>query len=372
MQPPPFELERYFARYEFALPHLLSSSDCETLSVAELLALEPDAEDELLGLRLGYTETLGDPRLRASVARMYESIEPDQLLVHSGAEEVIFSFMNVALEPGDHLVVHHPGYQSTHSVAAAAGVDVTFWRAREDDGWSLDPDELAAAIGPKTRAVVLNCPNNPTGWLMDRERFDATIALAREHGLFMFSDEVYRELEHDPADRLPAACDVYEKAVSLGVTSKTYGLPGLRIGWAATRDAELLSKMAAFKDYVTICASAPSELLARVAMDHREELAERNRRLVVENLDLADGFFERQAEHFAWRRPNAGPIAFPRLRRGGTAALCDRLAQEAGVLLLPSTVYGVGDDHVRMGFGRKSFPQDIEVLERALTSMGGD
>ena len=359
---PPFHLERYFARYEFTARHLLSSSDCETWTVAELLALEPGGQGRLERLRLGYTESAGDPELRQAIAGIYQSVGPGDVLVHAGAEEAIFTFMHVALEPGHHLIVHAPAYQSLYAVAEARGVEVSRWQGSEDDGWSLDPDALAALVQKETKAVVVNCPHNPTGYLMDRERFDAVVEISRRHGLLLFSDEVYRELEHDPAARLPAACDVYERAVSLGVMSKTYGLAGLRLGWVATRDAGLLRKMAGFKDYLTICNPAPSELLARIALAHRHELAERNRRIVLDNLAAADRFFARHRDVFGWRRPSAGPVAFVRLLTAGAQAFCDRAVREASVLLLPSTVFEAGDEHVRFGFGRKDFAEGLAAL----------
>lgn len=360
---PPFQLERWFARWEFEVPHLLSSSDCETRTVKELLELEPAARDELESLGLSYTESSGDLGLRRAVTGIYETLETEDVLVHSGAEEGIFSFMHVALEPGDRLIAHAPGYQSLYSVARSRGVEVVRWEGEEDEGWALDPDDLERWITPKTRAVVLNCPHNPTGYLMDRERFDRVVEVCRKHGLVLFSDEVYRELEFEVQDRLPAACDVYERAVSLGVMSKTYGLPGLRIGWIATRDRNLLERLAAFKDYLTICNSAPSELLARVALKHRQALADRNRRIVLDNLSRADGFFGRHEDRFVWHRPHAGPVAFVRLRNGGAEAFCERVVEQAGVLLLPSTVFDAGDSHLRFGFGRRSFPEALAALE---------
>lgn len=367
---PPFRLERWFARWEFSVRHLLSSSDCESWTVAELLELEPGAREELECLGLGYTESSGDPALRRAIAAIYGAVQPEHVLVHAGAEEGIFSFMHVALEPGDHLVAHAPGYQSLYSVAESRGIHVARWVGDEERGWSLDPDDLERLVGPKTKAVVLNCPHNPTGYLMDRERFDAVVAICRKHGLVLFSDEVYRELEFHVEDRLPAACDVYERAVSLGVTSKTYGLPGLRIGWIATRDRKLLEAQAGFKDYLTICNSAPSELLARVALKHRETLAARNRRIVLENLQSADRFFARHGDRFRWRRPDAGPVAFVGVRGGGAEAFCRRVVEEAGVLLLPSTVFDAGDAHARFGLGRRSFAEALAALEDWLKSEG--
>jgi aspartate/methionine/tyrosine aminotransferase len=366
MRLPDFKLERYFARYEFNVRYTLCSSDCESVSIGELLALEPDAEERLLRHRLGYTESAGHPALRHAICGLYSAIEPDHVLVHSGAEEAIFLLMHAALERGDHLVVHTPCYQSLHEVARAIGCEVTPWQAREPDGWSLDLDELERSIRPDTRLIVLNTPHNPTGYLMPEDLFLAVLRLAERHGIVLFCDEVYRESEHDPAGLLPAACDVSPTAVSLGVLSKTYGLPGLRIGWVATRNTRLLDRMARLKDYTTICNAAPSELLAELALRHRTRLARRNLELILRNLDRLDAFFGRHAERLVWQRPAAGPIAFPRLLGEPVEPFCHRLAAKAGVLLLPGTVYEDEGNHFRIGFGRANLPEALARLEEFL------
>ena len=363
----PFKLERYFARHEFSAPYLLCSSDCESMALDDLLALESGADQQFKRLWLGYTESLGHPELRQTIGSLYEKIAADQVLVHAGAEEAIFNFMNVALEPGDHLIVHWPCYQSLFEVARGLGCDVTFWKTREDNAWGLDPDELKTLIRPETRAVVINTPHNPTGYLMRAADQTALIEVVRAHDLLLFSDEVYRESEYDPARRLPAACDLDERAVSLGVLSKTYGLAGLRIGWIATRNRKIYRRMAALKDYTTICNSAPSEFLAALALRQREVLAARSLALIQQNLLLLDDFFARHAQRFAWMRPQAGPIAFPRLRHGEVADFCHRLVSEAGVLLLPGSVYDHPGNHFRIGFGRRSLPEALAALEAYLT-----
>jgi aspartate/methionine/tyrosine aminotransferase len=193
--------------------------------------------------------------------------------------------------------------------------------------------------------------------------FQEVSRLARENGIILFSDEVYRESEYREEDRLPAACDFGEHAVSLGVMSKTYGLPGLRIGWIATRNAEIYEKMAALKDYTTICNSAPSEFLAELALRHRDALAERSLEIISDNLKVLDQFFDRHAALFAWQRSQAGSIGFPRLLGEDVEAFCEAVVKSAGVLLLPGTLYGDDGNHFRIGFGRKNMPEAIERLE---------
>jgi aspartate/methionine/tyrosine aminotransferase len=186
--------------------------------------------------------------------------------------------------------------------------------------------------------------------------------------LFLFSDEVYRESEYDPATRLPAASDLGEHAVSLGVTSKTYGLAGLRIGWIATKNEKIYQSMASLKDYTTICNSAPSEFLAEVAMRNRLKLAERNLRIIKQNLAVVDELFTRHPSLFTWIRPTAGSMGFPRLLNGDIEDFCDNLVRKAGVLLLPGSMYDDSRNHFRLGLGRKDLPQAVERLEKYLSN----
>jgi len=362
----PFKLERYFAKYEFSAEYLLASSDCESLSINDLLKLEPGAADRLKEHWLGYTESLGSPSLRKEICRIYESISADQVLVHAGAEEAIFTFMQAALEPGDHLIVHWPCYQSLFEIGASIGCQISRWEAKAENNWELDIDELNTLIQPNTKAIVINTPHNPTGYLMSLETYLATYQIAQSRGIFFFCDEVYRESEHDPADQLPAAGDLGEFGISLGVMSKTYGLAGLRIGWIATRNQDLYQKISHLKDYTTICSSAPSEFLAELALRHREDLAARNLEIIRGNLALLEDFFTHHQERFSWIKPKAGPIAFPKLLVGDVDELCDRLVRELGVMLLPGTVYDHPGNHFRIGFGRANMPEALSRLEKYL------
>lgn len=366
MRIPPFTLERYFARHEFSARHLLGSSDPEAMALAELLALEPGAAERLGELWLGYTESQGEPALRTAIAGLYTTAAPAEVLVFTGAQEPIFAFMNVALGPGDHLIAHSPGYQSHFEVARAAGAEVSLWPGDPDRGWALDPATLKALLRPNTKAILVCGPHNPTGFLLDPAAWQEVIAIARAAGVWLFSDEVYRGLEHDPATRLPAACDLYERAVSLNCLSKAYGLAGLRLGWIATHDRNLFQELAAFKDYLTICTPAPSEFLGALAVRHSEALFTRSRTRLVANLDLLEAFFNRHRAHFAWQRPRAGSTTFPRYLQGSAEAFCETLIERTGVMLVPSTRFACGDAHLRFGYGRADLPQALEALETHL------
>jgi aspartate/methionine/tyrosine aminotransferase len=363
MQIEPFEIERFYERWEFTAELMLSSSDCESRPLAELLALEPDAQERLLALGLGYTEVPGSQELREAIASTYAHTRAENVLALAAAEEGIFLAHHALLAPGDHVVVETPCYGSALEVARSAGAEVSEWRRREEDGWAHDVDELRRLLRPGTRLLYVNSPHNPTGTQMDRGVFERVVKLARERETVLFSDEVYRGLEHDPAQRLPAACDAYERAISLGTVSKAHGLPGLRIGWLASREPQLLARVRELKLYTTICSSAPSELLVALALRHADALVEHNRAIVLANLPLLDGFLERHRELLRWTRPSAGPIGFPRVAGDfDVRAWCERTAELAGVLLLPGDVYD-RPRHVRVGFGRANMPEALARLE---------
>jgi aspartate/methionine/tyrosine aminotransferase len=361
-----FALERYFARWEFTARHLLCASDVEGYPMSELLELA-DPETRVLwdGLRLGYTESTGHPLLRREIASLYDSIEPDEILTFAGAEEAVFCLMNVLVGSGDHAVVTWPGYQSLYDVARANGAEVTLHELHESAGWAIDVDLLRSQVKPATRLIVVNLPHNPTGMLADRATFDRLVEIAEEASAVLLVDEVYRGLELDPDRRLPAGADASPRGVSLGVMSKAYALAGLRIGWLATHDRELLDRVARFKDYTTICSSAPSEILAIVALRARDRVLARSRSIVTANLDRLDGFFDDWADRFSWVRPAAGSIGFPRLTVPGVRIddWAAELVETEGVLLLPGSQFGHAGNHFRIGFGRMDLPDALTRLE---------
>ena len=363
-----FALERFFARWEFAVRPLLCASDLEGYPMAELLALaDPETRGLWENLRLGYTESTGHPLLRAEIASLYDDVDADDVLVFAGAEEAIFCLSNVLLGPGDHAVVTWPGYQSLFEVGRAAGAEVALHELREEDAWDLDPERLIAALRPETRLVVVNAPHNPTGMLPTHEQWARLTDELAQRGIHLLSDEVYRFLELDPADRLIAGADAFGRGLSLGVMSKSFAMAGLRIGWLATRDRELLARCAAFKDYTTICSSAPSEILALIGLRARDTVLARSRAIIEGNLAHLDRFFADHADRFAWVRPRGGSIGFPRLLGDESIdAFAARLVETEGVLLLPGSQFGHPGNHFRIGFGREDLPEALERLEASV------
>jgi len=362
MQIKPFRIEQYFGKYEFTAKYLLSSSDAESRTIQELLDLEPGAHERLLKHWCGYTESPGAPWLREAIAGIYKHIQSDDVLVLAAAEEGIFVLYHALLGPGDHVIVETPCYESSLEVARSTGARVSEWRRTFENGWAHDVAALEKLIRPNTKVNYINTPHNPTGLLMPAAAFQQVMALSASRNIIVFSDEVYRELEHDPATRLPAACEAYEHAVSLGSMSKSYGLPGLRLGWLASRDPEIIQRCLEFKYYTTICSSAPSEFLTALALRHRQILVQRNLEIVQRNLRLLHAFFEQRSHLFEWIKPNASPIGFVHFKPQRDAfEFCENVVRDAGVLLLPGSVYDQ-PRHIRFGFGRKNMPESLARL----------
>jgi aspartate/methionine/tyrosine aminotransferase len=360
-----FALEVYFSRWEFVANYNLTGSDAESMALGELLSLaSPTDRAAFERLSLAYTETWGDPELREEIARTYDGVEARDVLCFAGAEEGIYAAMRVLLAPNDHVIVITPNYQAAESLPLSV-CEVTGIPLRAEANWALDVDRLCDAIRPNTKVVSINFPNNPTGRIIDRGQFDVIVDACRRQGIWLFSDEVYRLIERNPEKRLPQAVDVYERGISLNVMSKAYGLPGLRIGWLACRDADLLRRFERYKHYLSICNSAPSEHLAKIALRARDSILLKNRAIVDANLITLTKFFEEYPQLFGWRLPDGGCVGFVEYKGTDTVdAFTDRLVQETGVLLLPASVYQsalneVPSNYFRVGYGHSYVPEAL-------------
>jgi len=365
----PFAIERYFARFEHSARVLLSSSDCEPLGLGDLLALADEDSLELWrDLSLGYTESPGLEALRREVAGLYTGVSPEDVL-EVVPEEGILLAMQTLLEPGDHVVVTFPGYQSLYSIAEDMGCEVSHWKADEAQGWRFDPAVLRSALRPNTKLVVVNFPHNPTGCLPSVDDFREIAGIVADAGARLFSDEMYRWLEPEGVDRLPSACETGPKAVTLCGMSKTFSLPGLRVGWLVTRDADLMARLAAAKDYTTICGSAPSEVLALMGLRARTGIIAANLATIGASVAAVDRLAASHPGLITWTPPRAGSVALARIATDqGTYALCEQLVAETGIMLLPSRVFDWGDAHVRFGLGRAGFAHGVEELSAWLAA----
>jgi len=361
----PFLIERHFAKYEFTVPYQLSCSDCEPFSLSELLAM---ASPALVGLwenlSLAYTDSLGHPLLREEISDLYESVNQEDILV-CVPEEGIFLIMSSLLKPGDHLIFISPAYQSLHEIASGLGCEVSRWEADESGSFHLN--SLESLITSRTRMLVINFPHNPTGAFITRTELVEIARFCDKNEILLFSDEMYRGLEQDPADRLPCAATLSKNCISLSGMSKSFALPGLRIGWLIGRNPGIREKLLTLKDYVTICASAPSEILAIIALQNKELILERNLAIINQNIRLVNDFVNRNQDKVSWNQPKAGSVAFLNLlEERSSESFCQDLLENKEVMAIGSHLFGSANPAVRLGLGRIGFGEALGRLEEFL------
>lgn len=371
MNLPVFKLEEYLTRYEFNSPYLLCCSDAESLTMSEVLALANSAELALWdNLSLKYTEPHGAPILRATIATaQYQHMQAENILCFAGAEEGIYCALQALCEPGDHVIVLTPCYQSLQEIPQSQGCEVTTVALREENGWQLDLDDIKKAIRDNTKCLVMNFPHNPTGQVLSQATLTHLVTLLDKHGIWLFSDEVYRHLGMPTEPWASAAADCYDKALSLGVMSKAFGMAGLRVGWVACQNTALLEAMKRIKDYLSICNSGPSEILSLIALRNKDQVLSRNNKIVGNNLALLDQFLLHHADQFSWVRPQGGCVGLVNYRADESVDLfCDRLVKQHGILLMPASVYDVASNHFRIGFGRRNMPEVLKRFAAAITA----
>ena len=358
----PFILERYFSEFEFTARYLLSSSDCEPLQMKVLLAMA-DPEDRALwdNLTLAYTESLGLPELREEIAKMYHGVKAEQVMV-TNPEEGIYITMQTLLNEGDEVVTTFPGYQSLYEIAISKGCNVKRWEPDNDNEFSID--DLESLLTGKTKMLVINFPHNPTGAHLSHKDLERLITIVEDREIFLFSDEMYRFLEYHEEERLSSVCERYKYSVTLCGMSKSFSLPGLRLGWLIVHDADIMLKLQTYKDYTTICPPGPSEILSLIALRNWQKIVAMNLEIIQRNIRLMQDFSDRNPHFIRWIPPKAGSIAFPEIFvRYEVEYFCRCLTRKTGAMLLPSSVYGYDMNRVRVGLGRKDFEQGLGVLE---------
>jgi aspartate/methionine/tyrosine aminotransferase len=363
MELEPFKLERYFAKYEFNARYLLSSSDCDGFSLDYVLAAAEHGElDFWNNLSLGYTDSQGHPLLREAISRHYNTINRDEVFVLSPGE-ANYILMQICLKPGDDVVCMRPAYQSLYQVAVSIDCKMHWWEP--DDNGRFNPDDLKQLVTENTRMIIINFPHNPTGYYPSKDELQQIIAIASKYNTLLFSDEMYHKLVHNVSYLNDSLCDLYDNTISLWGTSKSFGLGGVRIGWVATHNHQLLKKMQQWKDYLTICSSAPSEIITMIALNNSEQFIEVNLKKIRNNKLIFKDFVSRHGDIFPhYRETEAGSTAFVKVNlKVPTLQYTEEVVKETRVMLVPAEMFEYGSSHLRIGFGRANFAEALAVWE---------
>jgi aspartate/methionine/tyrosine aminotransferase len=270
---------------------------------------------QLDGLLLQYHDHRGHPELRRALAHGL-AVTPDQVLTTVGAAAALFMVATSLLEASDHLVVVRPNYATNIETPRAIGCAISYLDLRFEQGWRVDVQALTGLIRPTTRLVSLTCPHNPTGTNLDAATLAAVVDLCEQRGVYLLVDETYREMTFGAP--LPTAVSLSPRAISISSLSKTYGLPGLRIGYLACRDPELYQTLLAAKEQIFICNSIVDEEIAAQALRRRPQRLAQAKGRIAAGFDLMRKFMAAQSE-LEWVEPSGGVVGFPRIRSSGAA-----------------------------------------------------
>ncbi|KAL1957587.1 hypothetical protein VTO42DRAFT_5698 [Malbranchea cinnamomea] len=384
-----FEVEQWLASHSAAAKYDLATSCARPISIQELEELSEDTSDTvfpptLLSKGLEYGTFAGSEKLRSTLAQLYSVKTPSPLpvenvLITPGSTLANYLVFYTLCSSDDHVIVQYPTYQQLYTVPSSLGADVTLWKAKEQDKWSLDVDELKGLIKSNTKMIVLTNPQNPTGAIIPRRTLEDIIQVAREHSIYVFSDEVYRPLFHSISpmddDFPPSAMSLgYDKVIVTGSMSKSYSLPGIRVGWVASRRRDLVDACLNYRSYTTISVSQLDDEVAAYALNAKRihRLLKHNVDLAKRNLEILDAFIERHRWACEWVRPVAGSVAFVKFSKMGKAVddmeFCKQLLNKKGVLLSPGcSCFGNHEDfkgYVRIGYVMKT--EDMEAGLSAL------
>jgi aspartate/methionine/tyrosine aminotransferase len=371
-----YAMADFMARFAGGTRHELAASDSETWRVSDLLGLATEQDRARFEqLKLAYTDPHGSESLRASIAATYRGIAASAVIATQGAQDALSLAFEALLTRDDHAILLLPNYPPTeHDLLTRCAV--TGVALDSERGWALDLAQVAAAIRPNTKLLVANFPNNPTGKLLSLPELDALIALCRAHNIVLINDEVYRLIDRDPHRRLPCVAEMYERGISIDAVSKSLGLPGLRIGWLATRDVGIRAKILRAQQWRSSCPSGPAEILAEIALSARDLLLARNRAIALSNLIGVEGFLDLHSQRFSWTRPEGSVVGYVRYHgTEGVEAFAATLARTRATLIFPASIWrsklaALPDDHFRLGFGRRDCLAALGALGQTVSSPG--
>lgn len=350
-------LEDWFDKYQYEIEYDIGESAVKYLTFGDL-----NIDLGNLSLRYGYHR--GKPELRELIAEQYEGLSPDHVLVTNGAAEALFDVAASLLKSGDYVIVEHPNYPSNYEVPRSLGCKVDLLHLNFERGFKPDLDELKSLMTPQTKLVGLTHPNNPTSSMISEKALKELIELVESYDSYLIFDETYRELAFD--HKLPAAASLSPKAISISTMSKSYGLPGIRIGWMATKDKSIIESALAVREQVTICNSAIGAAIALSILKKRDEFLKNVERHVEGNLQIVSAWMKEQ-ENLEWIRPEAGVVCLPRIKSDVLANpedLYRLLVEKYKTFVIPGCCFGMDNRYFRLGYGGTS-----EELENGLKNI---
>lgn len=358
-----FAVEHWMNLYEMEAVYNIAETCVESLTVNELIEIDGTNPEEFLRnlgkQKLTYGHIEGSPEFRGLVSNLYDSVSPENVLMMNGAIGANFLVLYSLIEPGDHVVAVHPTYQQLYDVPASFGASVDLLPLRPENQFLPDLNELKSLVNDKTKLIIINNPNNPSGAIIEKQMLEEIVEIARSCDAYILCDEVYRNLLQEDDLVVPSIVDLYEKGISTSSMSKVLSLAGLRLGWIAGPD-QVIAECIKHRDYTTISCGMLDDLLAVHALKNYDNILKRNRKIIKDNLAILDAWIQ-QEPSFSFVKPRAGTTAMLKYDLPiSSEDFCIGLFKANGAFLTPGSCFDM-ESHVRIGYAC-----DTEVLKKGL------
>ena len=331
-------VEDWLNVWEKSATYDIAQSTISSMTMGEILALDNEAGatfyERLNKEKMNYGWIEGSPDFKNEVAKLYRSVDPDNILQTNGATGANLLALMALVEPGDHVIAEYPTYQPLYEIPRTLGAEVEYWHIRQENDWNLDIEELKALVRPTTKLICINNASNPLGTVLSADTLAQIVEIAEQVGAYVLSDEVYLPL-HD-TELFVSMADLYDKAVVTNSLSKTYSVPGARIGWTVS-NKELADRFRVYRDYTMICDGVFNDALAVHVLRNRDKVLERNRAIVDNNLAIAQEWIDSEPRA-SWVPPKAVSTSYIQLDIPvDDEKFCIDLLHEQGVLLVPGS-----------------------------------
>lgn len=318
-----------------------------------------------------YSRPEGLPEIRELISQKLKednkiSYTPDEVTLTTGANLASFISIGVVADPGDEIIIVSPHYFDHEYAMYALNVRPVFVNMDEQDGhFFLDTEKLSSAVTKKTKAILINYPNNPTGFTFDEKTLKEIADIAIKNDLFVISDEAYEyfvyEGKHISMASLP---EMKDRTIMIGSFSKSFGMAGWRAGYIAS-SKEIIEKILRFQDITTICAPLPSQILLSIILPNRHPLIDE----YIERLRKRRNFIFMRLNSLSWMtvsKPTGGLFLFPRIENcNNSMKLAINLLKQLGVITVPGSLFGsAGEGHLRFSFGKTPISEISEGIDR--------
>ena len=351
------QLEEWFDKYQYAVQYDIGESAIKYKTFGHM-------EIDLSDIALRYGHHSGRADLKALIASQYENLTVENVIVTSGASEANFAIVAALVKPDDHVIVEHPNYTSLYDVPRALGCEVTLHSLKFEDKFKPDLDELKRLIKPNTKLISMTHPNNPTGSMISEKDLHEIIKIAESNDVYLMFDETYRELTF--GEPLPTAASLSPKVISISSMSKSFGLPGIRIGWMAAQDQFMLDTVLAIREHISITNSVVGEEIAVRVLEKTDTYIKNALDHALRNFKLVKRWMNSQ-DKLEWVQPEAGVVSMPRIKaevKIDPEELWRLLVEKYKTFIIPGRCFEVDNRFFRLGFG-----SDYDEIKNGLNNL---